>query len=108
MAYAKNLSDLQGDDNRVYIYLNPKIAKKFFANITDYEASDVDGSGTLGIYGILEEVRDSGVFFNRIYRLKDSGPFEEDFKAYKRGELHEDDLTLEPMFLPWSSIVAIT
>jgi hypothetical protein len=107
MSYAKNLSDLQGDNNRVYIYLNPKIAKKFFANITAYEEPDVDGLETLGIYGILEEVRDSGVLFNRIYRLKNSGPFEKDFKAYKSGELHEDDLSLEPMFLPWSSIIAI-
>ncbi len=107
MSYTTNLSDFQGDDKRVFIYLNPKIAKKFFANITYYDAPGEDGSGSLGIYGILEEVRDSGVVFNRIYRLKNSGPFEEDFKAYKRGELHEDDLTLEPMFLPWSSIVAI-
>jgi hypothetical protein len=107
MSYATNISALQGTDKRVYVYLNPKIAKHFYKSVSAGK-DEFEGEG-FAIYGILEEVRDSGIFFNRVFN-EDYNRFHEALKMVEDGEYHRDALYddyLESMFIPWSSIVAI-
>jgi hypothetical protein len=107
MSYATNISALQGTDKRVYVYLNPKIAKHFYESMSAGK-NEFEGEG-FAIYGILEDVRDSGIFFNRVFN-EDYNHFHEALKMVKDGEYDKDafyDDYLESMFIPWSSIVAI-
>jgi hypothetical protein len=108
MPYASNISALQGTDKRVYVYLNPKIAKHFYKSVSAGK-DEFEGEG-FAIYGILEDVRDSGIFFNRIFTEGHYEAFSRDLQMVEDGEKHRDSLYedhLESMFIPWSSIVAI-
>ncbi len=107
MSYATNISALQGNDKRVYVYLNPKIAKHFYKSVSAGK-DEFEGEG-FAIYGILEDVRDSGIFFNRVFN-PDYEYFHKALEMVKNGEYDRDALYddyLESMFIPWSSIVAI-
>jgi hypothetical protein len=107
MSYATNISALQGSDKRVYVYLNPKISKHFYKSISAGK-DEFEGEG-FAIYGILEDVRDSGIFFNRVFN-DNYGNFHDALVKVENGEYHRDALYedyLESMFIPWSSIVAI-
>jgi len=108
MSYATNISALQGKDKRVYVYLNPKIAKHFYKSVSA-GLDEFEGQG-FAIYGILEDVRDSGIFFNRVFNNENYGSFHDALVKVENGEYHRDALYedyLESMFIPWSSIVAI-
>jgi hypothetical protein len=107
MPYHDKLSSFQGKDKRVYVYLNPKIAKHFYKSISAGQVEYQEEG--FSVYGILEEVRDSGIFLNRVYG-EDNSKFHEALALVDEGELSRDflhDEYLESMFIPWSSIVAI-
>ena len=107
MTYQSKLSDMQGADKHVYVYLNPKIAKHYYKSVSAGQ-NDFEGEG-FAIYGILEEVLDSGILLNRIFK-PDHVEFYKTLEAVKKGEISRDvlfDDYLESTFIPWSSIVAI-